>query len=131
MAAIGYIQQFALLNQITLLSITANSYPLIASYTGDARGLDFNNTANSNVTLATGIIQPNAHGFYVFAAPWETISDLLTGIKSAKGYSLELPTTYRGSNYVYAISITQSGDAGLVAYVLLSFSPRLQLPFFT
>ena len=34
MAAIGFIQQFALLNQITIQGTTANSYPINAAYGG-------------------------------------------------------------------------------------------------
>ncbi len=116
MAAIWYVQQFALLNQITLDSYTADSYPLNASYTGAGRGLDFNNTADNNVTLATGVIQADNPGFYVFCAPWETIGVLLTGINSAQGYNLKIPTSYRGPDYVYAISIAPSGEVALAAY---------------
>ena len=37
MAAIGFIQQFALLNQITIQGTTANSYPLYAAYGAGGR----------------------------------------------------------------------------------------------
>jgi hypothetical protein len=140
MAGIAFIQQFALLNQITLTGaggpgsalITGNSYPLRASYASSGslpagvatpfescpgcQGLDFNDTGGNNTALATGIISANAPGFYVFSAPWETISTLLANIKSAEGYNLDLPTTYKGPNYVYAISITPSGDVSLATY---------------
>ncbi len=137
MAAIGYIQQFALLNQITLNSTpgspsyTGNSYPLNASYASvplpsgvaapfescpGCQGLDFNNTQGDNNSLAASIINANVPGFYVFCAPWETISALMADIKQSGGYSLNLPTTYMGPNYVYAISIAPSGAASLVAY---------------
>ena len=139
MTAIGFIQQFALLNQITLpvtptsTSYTANNYTINTSYASagsvpngvalqqdgycpTCTGLDFNNTNNNNDTLVSGIINKNIPGFYVFSAPWETTSALLTNIKTTKGYNLNLPTTYLGSNYVYAISITPSGSASLVTY---------------
>ena len=131
MAAIGFIQQFALLNQITIQGTTANSYPLNAAYgPGDvpsgvvepnpyipgAQGLDFNDASGNNVALVTGIINANIPGFYVFSAPWETTSALLANIKTTKGYNLNLPTTYRGPNYVYAISIPPSGNASLVTF---------------
>jgi hypothetical protein len=132
MAAIGFIQQFALLNQITIQGTTANSYPLFAAYGGPgdvpsgvvepspfipgAQGLAFNDASGSNVDLVTRIINGNHPGFYVFSAPWETISALLTNIKTTKGYNLNLPATYMGTNYVFVISITPSGDARLVTF---------------
>ncbi len=139
MAAIGYIQHFALLNKITLTGLggygsplyTANSYPLSASYAPGAvpsgaavplvpcpgcQGLDFNDTKGNNEALLTGTISLNVPGFYVFSAPWETISALLANINDLKGYNLTLPATYMGPNYVYAISIAPSGSASLVTY---------------
>ena len=131
MAAIGFIQQFALLNQITVQGTTANSFPINAAYApGDvpsgvvepspyipgAQGLAFNDASSNNVALATRIINANHPGLYVFSAPWETTSALLAGIKAAKGYNLNLPTIYLGSNFVYAISITPSGDASLATF---------------
>ena len=140
MAGIGYIQQFALLNQITLTGaggpgsalVTGNSYPLNASYASSGslpsgvaapfascpgcQGLDFNDTEGNNAALVTGIISAKAPGFYVFSAPWETISALLANIKRTEGYNLTLPATYMGPNYVYAISIAPSGNAGLATY---------------
>ncbi|MCX5847850.1 MAG: hypothetical protein NTW65_00135 [Deltaproteobacteria bacterium] len=130
MAAIGFIQQFALLNQITVQGTTANSFPINAAY-GElggvpngvvepspyipgAQGLAFNDAHGNNVVLVTRIINANVPGFYVFSAPWETISALLAGIKAAKGYNLNLPAAYMGTNYVYVISITPSGVARLV-----------------
>lgn len=127
----GYIQQFALLNQFSMLGTTANSYPLSAAYAQGpvpagvvtpspfipgAQGLDFADSAGNNIALATGIINANTPGFYVFSAPWETITSLLASIKAAMGYSLGLPTSYSGPNYVYVISITPSGVARLITY---------------
>jgi hypothetical protein len=85
-------------------------------YIPGAQGLAFNDASGNNVALATRIINANHPGFYVFSAPWETTSALLAGIKAAKGYNLNLPTTYLGSNFVYAISITPSGDASLATF---------------
>lgn len=144
MSAIGFIQQFALLNQKAVLvgegsAYTANSFPINvayapgsvpsgvavpsalpttppATYCPDCSGLDFNNTYGNNDTLVSGIIAAKAPGFYVFSAPWETISTLLTDISIQNGYNLKLPTAYRGSNYVYAISIPASGSAKLITY---------------
>jgi len=132
MAAIGFIQQFALLNQITIQGTTANSYPLYAAYGGPgdvpsgvvepspyipgAQGLAFNDASGNNVALVTRIINANHPGFYVFSAPWETTIALLTNIKTTKGYNLNLPATYMGTNYVYVIFITPSGDARLVTF---------------
>lgn len=139
MAAIGFIQQFALLNQITLhvdapngTSYTANNYPINVSYANAAgvpagvaapttfgtscSGLDFGNAAGINDTLTAGIIAVKAPGYYVFSAPWETVSAMLTKINSQYGYNLNLPSSYKGTNYIYAITIPSSGKAGLVTY---------------
>ena len=131
MAAIGFIQQFALLNQITIQDTTANSYPINTAYApGDApvgvvepspyipgaQGLAFNDAHENNIALVTRIINSNQPGFYVFSAPWETISGLLTNIKTAGGYNLNLPAAYMGTNYVYVISITPKGFASLAAF---------------
>ena len=139
MAAIGYIQQFALLNQITLTGLggygsplyTANSYPLSASYASGpvpsgvatplvpsygCQGLDFTDTASNNEILVTTIVKIHVPGFYVFSAPWETVSALMANTNKKQGYNLTLPTSYAGPNDVYAISITPSGSASLVTY---------------
>lgn len=131
MAAIGFIQQFALLNQITLIGTTANSFPLNTAYAQGSvpngvvepdpyipacQGLDFVDANGNNVALVTGIIQANAPGFYVFSAPWETTDALLANINSTQGYDLGLPTTYKGPNHVYVISISPSRDASLLTF---------------
>lgn len=137
MAALEFIQHFSFLNQMALSggpgspSFTGNNYPINASYAAGAvpsgvagppvpvpgcQGLDFNNTGGSNEALVTGIVKKNVPGFYVFSAPWETISALLKNINEKQGYKLDLPARYSGSNYVYAISITPSGSASLVTY---------------
>ena len=91
MAGIGFVQQFALLNQFTQLNVTAYSYPIGASYapgsapsgvvepissTAGCQGLDFNDTQGDNAALATGVIRAKTPGFYVFSAPWETTAHL-------------------------------------------------------
>ncbi len=142
MTAIGFIQQFALLNQITMpvtptsaypgSSYTANSFTINASYASGSlpggvpaqldgycpgcTGLDFNNTHNNNDTLVTGIINNNVPGYYVFSAPWETTRDLLAKINTLYGNKLNIPTIYMGPNYVYTISIPLSGSPNLVSY---------------
>ncbi len=139
MAAPETIQQFALLNQITLSSnpqgwvpATGNSYPLNVSYAEGAplpsgvatplipcpgcQGLDFNDQGNDNETLLTGIIKANVPGFYVFSAPWETASSILASINKLETYNLTLPASYQGSNYIYAISIPPSGGPSLVTF---------------
>jgi hypothetical protein len=137
MTAIGFIQHFALLNQFTLpvnstgSTYTAYSYPINAaygsgsvpngtvapaSYCPDCHGLDFNDNGGNNVTLVNGIITANVPGFYVFSAPWETISALMINIDQLKGYHLTLPSSYAGTNQVYAMSITPSGNASLEIY---------------
>jgi hypothetical protein len=139
MAALWTIQQFVLLNQITLSTATgsysspytANSYPLNASYASGSvpsdatipstfcsscQGLDFNDAASDNEALVADIIKAGTAGFYVFSAPWETTSSLLANINNLQSYGLSLPASYQGPNYIYAISITPSGRASLVTY---------------
>lgn len=140
MAALETIQQFALLNQITISSdanggtpLPGNSFPLNASYAPapvtppsgvatpltacqSCQGLDFSDQGGDNETLVTGIITAGVPGFYVFSAPWETTNSLLTNINKSKGYNLALPSTYAGPNSIYAISIAQSGSASLVTF---------------
>jgi hypothetical protein len=132
MAGIGYIQQFALLNQLTLQGTTANSYFLAATYgpgsepsgvytpsshAAATQGLDFNDTAGNNLTLATRIIDANRPGFFVFSAPWETISALMANINRVKGYGLSIQTSYESPNKVYAIAVRpSSGGASFVTY---------------
>jgi hypothetical protein len=142
MAAIGYIQQFAMLNQETTF-YTANTYPIKVSYTDasvpngvsvpsefcpNCTGLDFNNYNANNDTLATSIInENNASGFYVFSAPWEVVSAMMTNINAQHGYKLNLPNKYSGSNYIYAISIPVAGDAKLTVYNT-QISPSVTTP---
>jgi len=131
MAAIGFIQQFALLNQITIQGTTASSYPINTAYAqGDvpggvvepspyitgAQGLAFHDTNGNNVALVTRIISSSVPGFHVFSAPWETISALMADINNQQGYKLNLPASYAGPNIVYAISIPLSGNARLVTF---------------
>jgi len=142
MAAIGYIQQFAMLNQIPLTALggygspltTANSYPINASYVPGkpvpagvaapdpltpcttCQGLDFNDTGKINEGFVGVILKVNYPGFYVFSAPWETINALMANLNQQMGYKLDLPAAYIGPNMIYAISIAPSGSASLVTY---------------
>ncbi|OIN95015.1 MAG: hypothetical protein AUJ48_04015 [Deltaproteobacteria bacterium CG1_02_45_11] len=125
MTSIGYIQQFALLNQTTLKTsdsstYTANSFPIKVSYPSaffsNCAGLDFKNTNGINDTLVSDIITKSASGFYVFSAPWETINAMMKYINTKYKYKLDLPSEYRGSNYIYAISISKSLSTSLEVY---------------
>lgn len=139
MSPLATIQPFALLNQITLpasaagATYTANSYPINAAYAPgsvpngvaapaagkycpDCAGLDFKNTAGNNDSLASAIVAKNKPGFYVFTAPWQTITSLMAYIDSHYGYQLNLPKAYAGPDQIYAISIAPSGSASLVTY---------------
>lgn len=140
MTAIGYIQPFALLNQTTLLvgpssTYTANGFPIKASYASgsvpggvsvpsgfcpNCTGIDYNNNNGNNDTLVKGIIDANEKslGFHVFSAPWDVINSMMTYINEQYGYNLKIPTQYKGSNYIYAISIPANGDgnADLTVY---------------
>jgi hypothetical protein len=139
MAAIGFIQQFALLNRFTILGVTAWSYPIRTSYgspqdvpagvaapvayLSNCQGLVFDDASGNNLKLASGIIDAKVPGFYVFSAPWKTTIDLMKNIKAAMAYGIDLPAAYKGSNFVYAISVDPSGRA-----VLLIFDSRLKPP---
>jgi hypothetical protein len=136
MVPLESIQQFAMLNQVTLSdgnqSFTANSYPIFASYSAESipagvapspspcpacQGLDFNDTGKDNEMLVSGIVQSDVPGFYVFSAPWETASLLLANINALEGYNLTPPATYQGPNYIYALSISPSErSASLITY---------------
>lgn len=136
MVALETIQQFAMLNQISLSSgdnplVTANSYPIQASYASGSlpngvaqpvlpctacQGLDFNDQNGDNEALADSVVKANVPGFYVFSAPWETVSTLMANINRIEGYNLKPPTAYDGPNYVYSISITPTGEARLATY---------------
>lgn len=145
MASIGAIQQFAMLNQISLPNFPknfpvqptptlANSFPINVGYaagmvlpTGVAaplavlpcpacQGLDFSNSGGSNDALVARIVNAKATGFHVFSAPWETASAMLTNINKLYGSKLTMPSGYAGPNQVYAVSITPAGSASLVTY---------------
>lgn len=136
MAAIVYIQQFAMLNQVSLTGVggynsplyTANSFPLNASYADPVvgnqavpfQGLEYAGTSSNNAILLSTLLYFNLPGFYVFSAPWETINGLMATVK--KQYTdLTLPTVYAGPNHIYAVSIkpktaTATSSAGLVTF---------------
>jgi hypothetical protein len=138
MVALETIQQFAMLNQITLSSdpqggtpYTGQSYPINASYASgplpsgvavppqfcpNCQGLDFRDQNGDNEALVTGIVKANVPGFYVFSAPWETVSALMANINKLEHYNLALPASYISPNFIYAISVTPSGSASLVTY---------------
>lgn len=104
MVAFATMQQFAVLNQITLSApgyppYTGNSYPINVSYgsyvpdgvatpllpCANCQGLDFSDHNGDNEALLGGIIDAKAPGFYVFSAPWETTSTLLHEHQPFKG----------------------------------------------
>ena len=135
MVALETVQQFAMLNQITLSdgnqAFTANSYPVLASYSADSipagvepgpicaacQGLDFQDQQSDNEILLSGIVQADVPGFYVFSAPWETASVLLSNINTLEGYNLTPPASYISPNYIYALSIAPSErSARLITY---------------
>ena len=109
MTALETIQQFAMLNQITLSSdpqsgtpYTGQSFPINASYAlgplpigvaappqfcPNCQGLDFNDDEGDNEALLTTIVKNNAPGFYIFSAPWETVSALMANINKLEHYN--------------------------------------------
>jgi hypothetical protein len=142
MAAISYIQQFAMLNQVSLTALggynsplyTANSSPIGTSYCSTAtlpagvaapfvpclwcQGLDFNNAGNDNDFLLAETLKINIPGFYLFVAPWDTISKLMTTVNALGKYNLTLPAAYAGPNSIYAISVKPAvpANASLVTF---------------
>ena len=139
MVGLETIQQFAMLNKITLAHdtntpIPASSYPVNVSYSSaplpdsvteplvncsplwTCQGLDFRDKDGDNEALVGEIIKANAPGYYVFSAPWETVRELMANIDRLEGYNLMVPTHYAGPNYIYAISIAPSGSASLISY---------------
>ena len=138
MVGLETIQQFAMLNQVTLSSdqhggtpLAGQSYPINASYAAvplpvgvvspqqfcaNCQGLDFRDQDGDNEVLLTTIVKKAPPGFYVFSAPWETVSALMASINQREGYNLTLPASYISPNIIYAISITPSGSASLSTY---------------
>lgn len=150
MAAMGAIQQFAMLNQFTqplfgtaTTAPTANSFPLNLAYaagqvlpTGvvapfmdcpSCQGLDFGNSGGVNDALLSGLVSAKASGFHVFSAPWGTTSAMLTNLNKLLGASLKLPTAYAGPNQVFAVSITPAGSASLTTFDA-NISPSASAP---
>lgn len=119
------VEQFALLNHISLPirggeAVAANSYPLNVSYAAGAippglaaprpacaacQGLDFRDHNGDNEALVRGIIRARRAGFYLFSAPWETISRLMANIDRQGNYHLVLPARYPGPDAIYVIAI--------------------------
>jgi hypothetical protein len=143
MVPLEMMQQFAVLNQVELshpgdTPVTAPSFPVNMSYASDdvpegvaqpfmmcsssmsvphsCAGLDYRDSSGGNEILLSDLVRANSSGFFVFAAPWETLTAMMTGISRAKGYQLVVPTTYRDPNRIYAISVAPSGSATLVTY---------------
>jgi hypothetical protein len=122
MAGVEAIEQFAMLNQITLSyasypPVPASSYPINVSYSSapvpdgvaqpflncptvasgssySCQGLDFRDLNGDNETLLSDLIKANSAGFYVFSAPWETVSTMMTKINQIGGYHLTPPASY-------------------------------------
>jgi hypothetical protein len=140
MAALEAVQQFALINQFTMMSpypdtgsTTGNSFPINTSYLPGSeppgvvtpspsypcaacQGLDFNDVNSDNEKLLTALVSAKAAGYYVFSAPWETTSRLLASLSALGQSSLQIPSDYHGPNTIYAVSITPSGSASLTTY---------------
>jgi hypothetical protein len=140
LVALETIQQFALLNNITLTinqgsgpSISGNSFPINVSYAPapvtppsgvatpviqcpSCQGLDFADQDGDNEALVSSIVSAGAPGFYVFSAPWELVSTLLANINRNYALNLSLPSSYAGPNSIYAISIPPFGSTSLVSF---------------
>lgn len=133
MAGIEFIQQFAMLNQMTLPiqpsgTLTAYSFAINTSYGNgifpsqvppsvnptycqNCQGLSFLDTNGSNSAIITSIENNNTSGYYVFSAPWETIVSLMATVKAKYNAQIDLPLDFNGSNMVYAISVNPSNKS--------------------
>lgn len=80
------------------------------------QGLDYRDLDSDNEALAGALMQSSAPGFYLFAAPWDTIASLMANINRRQGYNLSLPAGYVSPDYIYAITISPSGSASFVTY---------------
>lgn len=140
MSALETVQQFALMNQFTMMSpypdmgsATGNSFPINTSYFPGSQpgiviapsslypcpacqGIDFNDAGSDNDTLLSTVVNAKAPGYYVFSAPWETTESLLEIVNTLEPSSLPVPSAYQGPNTIYAVSITPSGNASLTTY---------------
>jgi hypothetical protein len=146
MVPLETVEQFAMLNQISVPyqgspGPIANSFTIFSSYAEGAvpndvaapvvpcpgcQGLDFKDVNGDNESLVSGVITANNPGFYVFSAPWETVSALMTNINRSEHYNLKLPADYSGRNAVYVISIASEG-ASLTTYDV-AFTPAPTYP---
>jgi len=135
MVPLETVEQFAMLNQISVPyqgspGPIANSFTVFSSYLPGAlpddvappvipcpgcQGLDFSNRDGDNEALVSAIIASRSPGFYVFSAPWETISALMANLNQSEHYNLPLPEVYAGPNVIYTISIASEG-ASLITY---------------
>ncbi len=132
MAGVTYLQQFAMLNQVSIPGAggysmplyTANSFPLNTSYAVAGlpvpalpyQGLEFDDMEGHNFDLVGNVVQQGLPGYYVFGAPWETASALMSALDTRLALGLTPPTAFVSSNLVYAISIKPSGTATLTSY---------------
>ncbi len=138
MAALETVQQFALLNVVTLEGSSggpalyaANSFPLNVGYAqgqvvqevappliacASCQGIDFYDQNGDNESLIKTVIDYGDPGYFVFSAPWKTTQNLLAATNGAHSYGLTLPPSYQGPNFVYAVSIAPSGTASLTTY---------------
>ena len=135
MVPLETVEQFAMLNQISVpykgsQGPLASSFTVFSSYLPGAvpndvapvvvpcpgcQGLDFSDRDGDNESLVSGIIAAGNPGYYVFSAPWETISALMTNVNQSEHYDLTLPAEYAGPNMIYTISIASEG-ASLTTY---------------
>ncbi|MFO1414790.1 MAG: hypothetical protein U1F10_12960 [Burkholderiales bacterium] len=138
LAALGNVQQFALLNHTTIQGTTADSFPIGTSYgpgpvpagvapppsyTVSCRGLDYEDPERNNLGLVTRIVDAALPGSHVFSAPWETTRALLERLKVARGYAFEVPLAWPGPNVVLAVVVPPSGAA-----TLRTFDSKLDPP---
>ena len=132
LAALTYVQPFAQLNTLSVPGnagynsplLTAQSFPINTSAydpsSGRAslpyQGLEFDGASANNAALIGTILAGGYPGFYVLSAPWETVQALLVALDARHSLGLAVPTTYAGSNVVYAVAVKPSHAATLVTF---------------
>ena len=85
-----------------------------AQYCPTCGGLDFADEEGDNEALVTNLLAEAVPGYYVFSAPWETVSALLGSV--AGDHGLLAPKSYGGPDQVYALSLGPLVWSNLATY---------------
>ncbi len=111
----GYGQQLSGVLVVYSRIHTAGRCAPVAALSG-LSGSGLQDQQGDNEALLNTVIEANAPGYYVFSAPWETVSTLLANINRLKDYNLITPASLRGTEFVYALTINPAGTPRLITY---------------